>query len=147
MLLEGTRQMIHNQRPDCTLKEKFDAVFYSSLGLVENDLIQVFDHFYEEIYPSLKQYTKPKPDATRFVEEAFKNGHQVAIATNPLFPYTAITQRLDWAGLSPDKYPFAIIPSYETLHFTKPSSLYSRSSRPSWLARRSSDHGGRQPRK
>ena len=124
MLLAGTRQMIHNQQPDCTLKDAFDAIFYSSLGLVESNLVQVFDQFYEEIYPSLKKYTKPKPDAIRFVQGAFEKGHRVAIATNPLFPYTAIAQRLDWAGLPPEKYPFAIIPSYETLHFTKPNPAY-----------------------
>lgn len=123
-LMMGTRQMIQNQRPDCTLKDAFDTVFYPSLGLVESDLTDVLDQFYKDIYPKLKKYTKPKPDAIQFVEEAFKDGHRVAIATNPLFPYTAIVQRLEWAGLSPNNYPFAIIPSYETLHFTKPNPAF-----------------------
>lgn len=123
-LMMGTRQMIQNQRPDCTLKDAFDTVFYPSLGLAESDLTDVFDQFYKEIYPGLKKYTKPKSDAIHFVEEALKDGHRVAIATNPLFPYTAIVQRLEWAGLSPENYPFAIIPSYETLHFTKPNPAY-----------------------
>ena len=46
------------------------------------------------------------------------------IATNPLFPRTAIYQRLEWAGLPPDKYPFSLIPSYETFHFAKPNPTY-----------------------
>ncbi len=123
-LLAGTRQMIDNQRPDYTLKDVFDTTFYPSLGLVENDLLDALDHFYKQVYPGLKKYTNKKPDAIHFVEESIKHGHQVAIATNPLFPYTAIIQRLEWAGLSPENYPFAIIPSYETFHFTKPNPAY-----------------------
>ncbi len=123
-LLASTRQMIDNQRPDCTLKDVFDTTFYPSLGLVENDLIEVLDQFYKQVYPGLKKYTNTNPDAIHFVEESIKNGHQVAIATNPLFPYTAIVQRLEWAGLSPENYPFAIIPSFETFHFTKPNPAY-----------------------
>ena len=124
MLLVGTQQMIQNQRPDCTLKDVFDGVFYSPLGLVESDLRPIFGQFYENIYPSLKKHTHSKPEAIRFVEQAFELGHRVAIATNPLFPYTAIVQRLSWAGLPPEKYPFALIPSYETFHFAKPNPAY-----------------------
>lgn len=123
-LLMGTRQMIQNQRPDCTLKDAFDSVFYPSLGLVESDLNEVLNQFYKEIYPGLRKYTKSKPDAIHFVEEAINDGHRVAIAANPLFPHTAIVQRLEWAGLSPENYPFAIVPSYESLHFTKPNPAY-----------------------
>ena len=48
----------------------------------------------------------------------------LAIATNPLFPLTAIEQRLDWAGLSPEEYPFSIVPSYENAHFAKPNPAF-----------------------
>jgi hypothetical protein len=37
---------------------------------------------------------------------------------------TAILQRLEWAGLSPDIYPFQLIPSYETFHFAKPNTAF-----------------------
>ena len=48
----------------------------------------------------------------------------MAIATNPLFPLKAIQHRLRWAGLPPEKYPFALVTSYETLHFTKETVAY-----------------------
>jgi hypothetical protein len=58
------------------------------------------------------------------VEWAFAQGHRVAIATNPLFPLKAIQHRLRWAGLPPEKYPFALVSSYETFHFTKEMVAY-----------------------
>jgi hypothetical protein len=58
------------------------------------------------------------------VEWAFAQGHRVVIATNPLFPLRAIQHRLRWAGLPPEKYPFALVTSYETFHFTKETVAY-----------------------
>jgi len=46
------------------------------------------------------------------------------IATNPLFPLVAIHHRLRWAGLPPEKYPFALVTSYENMHFTKENVAY-----------------------
>jgi len=59
-----------------------------------------------------------------FVEEALGRGYRLAIATSPLFPLTAIQQRLAWAGLPVEKYPFAVVSSYETFHFAKPNPAY-----------------------
>jgi FMN phosphatase YigB (HAD superfamily) len=48
----------------------------------------------------------------------------VVIATNPIFPETAIRQRMEWAGVS--DFPFKLITSYEVMHSAKPNSLYYR---------------------
>jgi hypothetical protein len=58
------------------------------------------------------------------VKTVLGRGWQVAIATNSLFPLTAVNQRLSWAGLSPDEFPFAVIPSFHTFHFAKPDPAY-----------------------
>jgi len=68
--------------------------------------------------------TQFRPEAVSMIEEAFNRGYNIAIATNPLFPMTAIQQRLEWAGLSPEIYPFLLIPSYETFHFAKPNTAF-----------------------
>ena len=47
------------------------------------------------------------------------------MATNPLFPLTAVVQRLDWAGLDPRRNCFDLISSYESLHFSKPRPEFS----------------------
>lgn len=120
-LLSATRQMVKNQDPDCYLKDVFDANFYTRLGVSADDLRPYLDQFYVEVFPSLKHLTETKPGAMQLVQDAIKRDYHIVIATNPLFPLTAIEQRLDWAGLSVDRYPFAFVPSYESVHFAKPN--------------------------
>jgi FMN phosphatase YigB (HAD superfamily) len=120
-LLSSTQEMLENKRPDRTLKQVFDRAFYAKLGIDPENLTDLFESFYSEIFPSLKSLTQYRPEAVDMVETAFHRGYTVVIATNPLFPLTAILQRLEWAGLSPHQYPFSLIPSYETSYFAKPN--------------------------
>jgi FMN phosphatase YigB (HAD superfamily) len=124
ILMSATQQMVENQSPDQTLEQKFDAAFYPSLGLVRQEVQEFIDRFYLEDFPKLQVLTKLKPEAVRVVMQLLDRGDQAAIATNPLFPRTAILQRLSWAGLPADRVSFALIPSYETFHFAKPNPAY-----------------------
>ena len=123
-LLSGTQAMLDNNSPDKSLKAAFDQSFYPELGVREDAFAEQFNAFYREKFPELKQLTQYSPAAVRMIEEAFDRDYKVAIATNPLFPKSAIYQRLEWAGLSPEKYPFVLIPSYETFHFAKPNKAF-----------------------
>jgi len=123
-LLSSTQTMSVNDRPDLTLKEVFDQAFYPQLDLDYETVRPTIDDFYSNVFPNLRDLTDSRPGAVELVESAFGRGYRVVVATNPLFPRTAILQRLKWAGLSPEKYPFALIPSYETFHFAKPNPAY-----------------------
>lgn len=123
-LLAATQQMIEKNECEHTLEEIFNACFYPDLGLKEEDVKDDINTFYDNVFPTLKELTKPSPGAVSLVEQSFERGWRVIIATNPLFPETAIRQRLDWANLSPDTYPFELISSFETFHFAKPNPAY-----------------------
>jgi FMN phosphatase YigB (HAD superfamily) len=123
-LLAGTRRMVQNRRPDCTLKEVFEETFFARMDIHPLEFWEMADRFYQDIFPSLKSLTHPKPSAIQFVEQAGQKGYQLAVATNPLFPLTANLQRLAWADLSADRYPFALVTSYEKNHFTKPDPAF-----------------------
>ncbi len=123
-LMIGTRQMLANRHPRQTLREVFDAHFYPFLKVDPERLLPAIETFYDEVFPSLRQVTRPVPGAVEVVEWAFAQGYRVAIATNPLFPRKAIYHRLRWAGLPPETYPFALVSTYETFHFTKPQPAY-----------------------
>jgi FMN phosphatase YigB (HAD superfamily) len=49
---------------------------------------------------------------------------QVAIATNPMFPRTAVEQRLDWADVPVTEFDYALVTSYEIMHATKANPAY-----------------------
>ena len=123
-LMAGTRKMIANDHPGQTLQQVFDAEFFPAIGAPRQQLQARIDRFYQEVFPTLKDLTTPRPEAISLVEWLLAQGYRVAIATNPLFPQAAIYQRMDWAGLPADKYRFEVVSSYETFHFTKPNPAF-----------------------
>lgn len=58
--------------------------------------------FYETEFSQLRAATVMRPAAADLVSTAIDQGCAVVVATNPLFPRTAIEQRLDWAGVPDD---------------------------------------------
>jgi FMN phosphatase YigB (HAD superfamily) len=123
-LTSGTKAMMANIDPAITLREVFDSVFFPRLGVDRSSVQAEIDRFYDESFPKLGALTQPIPEAVRLVDWAFAEGHRVVIATNPFFPLKAVQHRLRWAGLPPEKYPFALVSSYETFHFTKETVAY-----------------------
>ena len=123
-LMGASDQMIANLHPDRTLEEVFDAGFYPPLGIEKDPVRGILDTFYAEEFPKLRSITQVRPEAVDLVKTALSRGCQLAIATNPLFPLTAVKQRLSWAGLSPEEIPFSLIPSFHTFHFAKPNPAY-----------------------
>ena len=123
-LMAGTRRMMRNQRPDCTLKEVFDETFFPAIGPIQADFQALADQFYKQVYPALQPLTSPRPQAIALVQTALQQGYKLVVATNPLFPASAILQRLAWADLPVEQYPFEIVTSYESFHFTKPNPAY-----------------------
>jgi len=116
--------MLQKQLPAGTLENTFDQVFYPALGVSKQFLKEIIDDFYQSKFPLLKELTRPRDTAIRLVECAFERGWQVVIATNPLFPRTAIEQRLAWAGLPVDHFPYSLVTTYENSHFCKPHPAY-----------------------
>lgn len=123
-LMSATSIMSANQNPGVTLEETFDRSFYPKIGVSKQDLRGSLTSFYEEVFPSLSFITSQRPAAVQMVNSALEKGHQVVIATNPLFPLRAIEHRLDWAGLKADRARFALVTSYEGFHFAKPNPAF-----------------------
>jgi len=123
-LIAGTRKMLGNTDPSRTLQQVFDAEFFPKIGLPRESLQPRIDQFYDQVFPSLSHLTRPRPEAVELVEWALAQGYRLGIATNPLFPLRAVHHRMTWAGLPPGKYPFEVVSSYETFHFTKPNPAY-----------------------
>lgn len=123
-LLDGTQKMVENRQIDRTLLEVFYEYFYPALGAAPGSMRADIERFYAEDFPALRHTSRAKPEAIAFVQQAFAAGYTLAVATNPLFPATAIRQRLEWAGLSPDTLPFTVISSNEDFHFCKPNPAY-----------------------
>lgn len=120
-LMQASRAMMVNDGHD-TNETVFAQAFYPLVGYPRQELEPIFTDFYVKGFPKLRQYTRRKPQAHRIVQAAFDRGYDVVIATNPLFPATAIQQRLEWAGVA--DFPFRLVTTYENSRATKPNLLY-----------------------
>jgi FMN phosphatase YigB (HAD superfamily) len=123
-LLRATHAMDANDGTGPTNKEAFDAVFFPALGYERAALELLFERFYAEEFPRLRLSTQQRPEARPLVEWAFARGLQVTIATNPLFPLTAIEQRIDWAGVPVTDFDYTLVTTYENMHATKSHPAY-----------------------
>ena len=123
-LMAATQRMLVNDSAMRSLEHSFDEVFYPAISHSKSDLRATLEYFYSEVFPELHVLTRPRPEAVQMVQYAKEQGHTLVVATNPLFPQKAIYHRLRWAGLEPDKVPFALITTYENFHFAKPNPAY-----------------------
>jgi FMN phosphatase YigB (HAD superfamily) len=120
-LLRATELMAANDGR-ATNEEVFAAAFYPAIGRPRAEMEPIFEAFYAEDFPALQQYTKRKPEARPVVQRIFDLGYDVAITTNPLFPATAVMQRLAWAGV--DDFRYRLVTTYENSRYCKPNPLF-----------------------
>ena len=120
-LMTGTGVMIANDGRD-TNQAVFAQAFFPCVGRSLQELEPVFNDFYANEYPKLRRYTRRKPEARLAVQAAFDRGYDVVIATNPLFPLTAVQQRMEWAGVT--GFPYRLVTTYENSRAAKPNLLY-----------------------
>lgn len=122
-LMAATEAMLANDGRD-TNEAVFAEVFYPLIRRSRAEMEPIFLDFYRQDFPSLREYTRCRPEARMAVKAAFDRGYDVVIATNPLFPEIAIRQRLDWAGIG--DFPYRLVTTYENSRACKPNLLYFR---------------------
>ncbi len=123
-LIHATHAMIKNNDPAITNQQAFIDDFFPRVGRTAEEMMPLFDDFYAAEFGKLRSLTRPNPSARAAIQAAFDAGCDVVIATNPVFPETAIRQRMEWAGVS--DFSFKLITSYEVMHAAKPDSRYYR---------------------
>jgi FMN phosphatase YigB (HAD superfamily) len=121
-LIDGMYTMSESEDPTQTLQEIFEYDFYAKLGVSKEDLIEILEDFYDNVFPTLAKHTQQRPDAVPLIEWALSCGYRIAIATDPLMPRKATFHRLRWAGFEPEY--FELISTFEHFHFSKTHPAY-----------------------
>ncbi|HSF71114.1 MAG TPA: HAD family hydrolase [Methylotenera sp.] len=83
-----------------------------------------WESFYAEKYPTLREYISTVAGASDLIQKLVADGFQVVIATNPIYPETAIKQRMVWANLPTDDNLYTLITHAENMHSAKPNPAY-----------------------
>jgi HAD superfamily hydrolase (TIGR01549 family) len=123
-ILAASEQMVNNNPSD---KSNSDVFWYHLTRQIDLDRAKLengFEQFYQTEFNTLEKFTARWPAAVDLVRTAFAKGLQVVIATNPMFPRTAVESRLAWAGIPATDFPFSLITTYENMHATKPHPAY-----------------------
>lgn len=123
-LFQSTSLMVQNEDPG----EKNIKVFYDDfcrrIGMSLEEIEPIVKGFYRHDFPTLNNFGREHPYARNLIDAARTKGLPLVLATNPIFPQTAIEQRLGWGGLSAGL--FELITSMENMHFCKPNPDYYR---------------------
>lgn len=117
----GTKAMVNNDGT-ATNEARFWDAFCAVFGEKARDDIPIFDRFYETDFCKAREVTGSNPLAKEAVKAAGFAAGKVILATNPIFPRTAVINRLGWVGLKETDFDF--ITTYETSHYCKPNPLY-----------------------
>jgi len=110
--------------PGRTNREVFHERFLELTGvdLDEPESARRVERFYAETFPSLGKAHGPQPGGATAVLAAHASGRAVALATNPIFPRSAVDERMRWAGL--EQAWFRVVTSYENMRACKPQVEY-----------------------
>lgn len=122
----ATGSMIENDG-EKTNQEVFTEEFFNLIdldGLKREVIWDRFYDFYDNVFPTLKDFFNLDNLGYQMVEAAKDKEFNLIIATNPLFPRNAITARLKWINLDPADFDY--ITSYEEMHYCKPNINYYR---------------------
>ncbi|MDD3839004.1 MAG: HAD family hydrolase [Clostridia bacterium] len=119
---DATKYMVADKQKDKTNAQAFMQRFQKHSIYNLDELMPLFDEFYDREFDSLSCGIEPNPLIPKIVENVKHKGYQMVIATNPMFPYSAIVDRIRWSGLDPDD--FALITAYEDMHYCKPHIEY-----------------------
>lgn len=119
---ESTDVMIADLDPESTNEEVFMRDFYTKWAYSPEEFQPFFEKFYAECFPLLHKYCSSFPGVKAMMEKLFGRGLKVVVATNAVFPLSALQNRLDWAEVG--HFDYELITSYEVMHFCKPHVQY-----------------------
>ncbi len=121
-LLEATSKTIADKDPASTNEEVFWRHFLKGKEDSAEALLPVLDEFYAKDFPKLGNNIAADGKAAEIVKQLKQKGYRIGLATNAIFPRSAVISRMGWAYLDPED--FEIITTYENMHYCKPHLEY-----------------------
>lgn len=121
-LLKATLDMVNNLDPALPNLRAFQIAFEPRVGQDWNRLWPIFEKFYDEGFPKLKELVPECRISRKVVTKCLAQGWEIVLATNPVFPERAIKERMKWCGI--DDLPWKFITTIEKMHFCKPHVQY-----------------------
>lgn len=121
LIWASTKEMVSN-----TEYRTNEDVFMTDFGnRVKGELAEYqerFNKYYDTEFHKVKQSTREVKSMRESIKLLKGKGYKIVIATNPLFPKSAIHTRIRWAGFEPEEFDY--ISTFESNHYCKPQIKY-----------------------
>lgn len=125
-VLKASQAMVNNTDPELTNNEVFWQEMNALTGIKQDEAEPIFNKFYLGEFNQLQEITQTLPAAADLVQTCIESDYKVVIATNPMFPRTAVEARLNWAGIPVTEFSCHLVTTIENMHATKPHREYYR---------------------
>ncbi|MGI6632841.1 MAG: HAD family hydrolase [Bacillota bacterium] len=121
-LLGATYETIGNKDPNVSNMEAFKNAFTRRTGLDWEVVWPTIDRYYRYDYPNLKRLVSLSSTPRSVVAECVARGWRIILATQPLFPETAVRERMRWCEV--EGMPWLLVTTLDNMHFCKPHVEY-----------------------
>lgn len=117
-LLVSTEYMARNIDVSKTNEKVFFEKFYEIIEANEAEIKPLIDEFYELDFYNIKDMSQQNKYMLNAIELLKEKNYELVLASNPIFPKSAMIDRVKWSGASPVDFKF--ISGFEDMHFCKP---------------------------
>ena len=122
-LWKGVGSMIQNNGEQ-TNRQIFWEIFTRELGIQALALESILDDFYTREFDGARSVLREDADRSGLIRSLREKGYGLVLATNPVFPASAIETRLGWVGLAGSDFDY--VTTYENSRRSKPNPGYYR---------------------
>lgn len=120
-LWKGVGAMIRNSGEQ-TNRQIFWDIFTRELGVQSLALEGILNDFYTREFDGVRSVLREDVDRSGLIRSLREKRYGLVLATNPVFPASAVETRLGWIGLS--GADFDHITTYESCRHSKPNPDY-----------------------
>ena len=121
-LMASTGVMTQDRPQERLNIEVFWEDFLRRLNRSYEELGPHFEEYYVSQFNKLSIMTRKYENAFAAVQKAVDLGFKIVLATNPVFPKSAVLDRMAWAGVR--DMPWVLLTTYENMHYCKPNPKY-----------------------
>ena len=117
----GVDAMIKNDG-SVTNRQVFWNVFTRQLGIQAMALESILEDFYTREFDGVRTVLREDADRSGLIRSLREKGYGLVLATNPVFPASAVSTRLGWVGLTAGDFDY--VTTYENCRSSKPNPVY-----------------------
>ncbi|MBN2136036.1 MAG: HAD family hydrolase [Acidobacteria bacterium] len=118
----AANKTMNDETDDMINIEKYFSYLNKKTDIEDKKNREFYFRFYDEMFADFRGDVREVEGSHDLIAAAKSKGFKIILATNPLFPLSAVSERLRWGNLDPEDFNF--ITHMQNFHHCKPSPKY-----------------------